>query len=204
MYTVLKAAPRRRWVLASLLLAGSAAVQPAFAACQANSIKVSPNNQNNVAEYGAAPGFPRTTVNLGLSKNLATEGATATWAQTGGPAVVNFNASNPQNPTFQTPDVPNAGATLTFQATITCIGGGTATDTGTVSIVNVNRPPVAIGTASPAIVYAGDTVSLVGTGSSDPDSDSLTYAWTRTSGPAVTLTGELDRCRWAMYVTQCP
>ena len=35
----------------------------------------------------------------------------------------------------------------------------------------------------------GDTVTLDGTGSSDPDSDPFTYSWAQTAGPGVTLTG---------------
>ena len=51
-----------------------------------------------------------------------------------------------------------------------------------------NVAPVA--DAGPAqTVNPADTVTLDGTGSSDPDTDPLTYSWTQTSGPAVTLTG---------------
>lgn len=49
-----------------------------------------------------------------------------------------------------------------------------------------NRVPVADAGADRS-VSAGATVTLSGSGSSDPDGDSLTYAWTQTSGPAVTL-----------------
>ncbi|MDB4989790.1 MAG: sugar dehydrogenase, partial [Myxococcaceae bacterium] len=51
-----------------------------------------------------------------------------------------------------------------------------------------NAAPVA--NAGPdATVTTGATVALTGTGSSDPDGNSLTYSWTQTGGPAVTLTG---------------
>jgi K319L-like, PKD domain len=38
-------------------------------------------------------------------------------------------------------------------------------------------------------VASSATVNLDGTGSSDPDADTLTYAWSQTSGPSVTLSG---------------
>lgn len=69
--------------------------------------------------------------------------------------------------------------------------GGTASETVRVTVIDVNRPPVA--NAGPDQVIeatspAGASVTLNGTGSSDPDGDTLTFAWTNPSFVGV-LTG---------------
>jgi hypothetical protein len=52
-----------------------------------------------------------------------------------------------------------------------------------------NQPPVANAGANQTVDYSVP-VTLSGTGSTDPDGDTLTYAWTQTGGtPNVTLTG---------------
>ena len=113
-------------------------------------------------------------------------------AQVSGPAVT-LDTSNPLSPSFLTPNVPAAGATLTFRLTVTCPDGSNGSNDGTVSVIDVNRPPVAYASAAPPIVYAGDAVTLHSYApagspvSNDPDGDSLTYLWTRTAGPVVTL-----------------
>ena len=59
-----------------------------------------------------------------------------------------------------------------------CGGGGGST----------NSPPTANAGAEQT-VYKNTSVTLDGSISTDPDGDSLTFAWTQTSGPAVTLNG---------------
>ncbi len=52
----------------------------------------------------------------------------------------------------------------------------------------VNTPPVASAGANQT-VEIGDTVNLSGEGSNDADGDTLSFAWTQSSGTAVTLSG---------------
>ena len=67
------------------------------------------------------------------------------------------------------------GTSYTITLTVEDTWGHTATDTCVRSIVE-NIPPVA-DAGSDRWVYAGDSVSFSGSGSSDPEGDALTYEW---------------------------
>jgi alpha-tubulin suppressor-like RCC1 family protein len=112
--------------------------------------------------------------------------ASYAWIQTGGPAVT-LSDPTAVKPTFTAPDVNIGGAVLTFQVTVTDVGGLQSSDTVTINITWVNAPPVA--NAGPdQNVARYTTVYLNGTASYDPDSDGIaSYLWTQTGGTTVTL-----------------
>ncbi len=63
---------------------------------------------------------------------------------------------------------------------------GTSCDVQTPGGEQANHPPVANAGADQS-VSAGTAATLDGTGSSDPDGNPLTFRWTQTAGPAITL-----------------
>ena len=88
-------------------------------------------------------------------------------------------------PTFDQAGVYN----VTFIAT-----DGAAADSELVAITvnNVNRVPVADAGPDQSSIPANATVTLDGTGSADPDPQSLNYSWTQVGGPAVVLSSDID------------
>lgn len=106
------------------------------------------------------------------------------WLQTAGPTVVLSDATAAQ-PTFTAPFVYSGGAVLSFSVTVDD-GESSASDAVDVVVENVNHAPVASAGADQT-VNEGSTVVLDGTGSSDPDADGITHAWTQVAGPAVLL-----------------
>jgi hypothetical protein len=106
------------------------------------------------------------------------------WEQLDGPAVVLSDPTSAK-PSFMAPLVDPTGALLTFEL-IVDDGVVSQVDTVTVTVQNVNTPPVA--DAGPdQLVDEGAAVSLDGSGSVDADGDALFYRWRQLSGPAVSL-----------------
>lgn len=136
-------------------------------------------------------------VNEGTAVNLNGTGSrdpdmdtlSFSWAQIGGPTVT-LTGGTTATPSFTAPQV-TVNTALTFRLTVDDGNGGTDTDDVVVTVLNVvapNTPP----NANAGTDYSLDEDTqgtLNGSGSSDPDLDVLTYAWTQISGPAVTLTG---------------
>ncbi|WP_243058324.1 PKD domain-containing protein [Nocardioides sp. SR21] len=122
------------------------------------------------------------TVGLDGSESTDDDSDTLTysWDQLSGPAVV-VSGAGTAAPSFTAPTGP---ATLTFRLVT---NDGVQTDLDVVSIRVNGRPTADAG--GDLVVNAGDEVHLDGTGSSDPDGDTLTYAWVETTGVGVTVTG---------------
>jgi chitinase len=111
---------------------------------------------------------------------------TFAWVQISGPNVP-LAGANTSQPAFTAPTVAVGGETLTFQLTVTA-NSKSDTDVVSVTVVNVNHPPVA-DAGDPQSVVEGAPVSLNGAESYDDDHDALTYAWVQVSGPGVDITG---------------
>lgn len=129
-------------------------------------------------------------VNLDPSGSLNPDGNYTTliyqWVQISGPDVLSFANANTFYPTIQVPYIGGAGAVMTFQVTAYNDCGDSSTDTVNVTINAVNLPPVA-NVIAPTTVAEGASVTLDGSGSYDPNGDTLTYTWSKTIGPDVTL-----------------
>ena len=107
------------------------------------------------------------------------------WEQIGGPAV-SLTGANTDHATFTAPLVP-AQTELRFRLTVLDNCGGSASDSVSVRVKNINALPTA--DAGPnQTVQEGDWVTLAGSGS-DPDGTITSYAWEQIGGPAVALTG---------------
>jgi hypothetical protein len=126
---------------------------------------------------GGSPGtidFREDTVPIGAGAGVLHTGGLKITATIGGFLVVRFGCSP------GTVTGPDPGVVVLDDPAVSFAS--------TAIVVPVNQAPTA--DAGPdQTVASGASVSLTGSGSSDPDGDALDYSWTQTSGPAVTLTG---------------
>lgn len=118
----------------------------------------------------------------------ASYGASYEWAQIAGPPVSMNDPSNPM-PSFYAPSLEGGFGSQVVTFRLTVSGGGlSVSDTLNVTVINVNNSPVAEAGLGQT-VNENAPVTLSGNNSYDPDSDPVTYLWTQTGGPEVSLDG---------------
>lgn len=100
------------------------------------------------------------------------------WRQTAGPAV-QLSSSTGAKPTFTAPAEP---AVLRFEL---AVADADSTSVDTVTVTVADRAPQA-DAGSDQSVSSRAGVQLAGSGT-DPDDDAVTFAWTQTAGPSVSL-----------------
>ena len=108
------------------------------------------------------------------------------WSQTDGPGVTLSNPTSDKT-TFTAPNFVSGNDTLTFRLTVTDHGSQSTGDTVTITVSDVNQPPIANAGSDQTILAVGVTVTLNGSNSSDADDGIVSYFWQQTAGPAITL-----------------
>jgi hypothetical protein len=151
-----------------------------------------PPNQLPTAEAGSDFSVDEGTAGVQLQGSGSDPDGTISsykWEQvvSGSEPTVTLTDENTATAKFDAPSV-SANTELTFKLTVTDNDGATAIDSVKVTVNNANQPPTA-NAGSDQTVNERDSVSLDGSGSTDPDGDTLTYAWTQTAGASVTLSG---------------
>ncbi len=109
------------------------------------------------------------------------------WTQASGPSVPLAGADT-ANPSFTAPAIPagQPAGVLVFALVVTDANLSSAPSTVTITVNPLKLPPIANAGPDQA-VDSGALVTLDGSASSDPAGLPLTFAWTQTAGPIVTL-----------------
>src|SRR3989338_3512013 len=115
---------------------------------------------------------------------------TYAWTQTSGPEVT-LSSATAASPGFTAPEIGanDPAAELVFSLVVTdAKGNASDADTVTITVDPVANTGPTADAGADQTVDSGAAVTLDGSASADPDAgDTLTYAWTQTSGPEVTL-----------------
>ncbi|MGY4829032.1 PKD domain-containing protein [Sphaerotilaceae bacterium SBD11-9] len=158
-----------------------------------DTIIVSTQNSRPVADAGTPQAVETgSTVQLNGSGSRDADGnaLTYSWSLTtrpAGSAAVLANATS-INPSF----VADLAGSYVAQLIVSDGSLASAPVTVLITVTTTNRAPTAAASATPSTVNVGSSVSLSGVGSSDPDGNPITYAWSvalRPSGSAAAISG---------------
>ena len=167
----------------------SAANRPTFLSSDVvfTSGAAAPVNATPVANAGPDQSVKLNTATVTLDGSASNDSdgtiASYAWQQISGTPTVTLTGASTATPTFH---APNAAATLTFRLTVTDNSGASAQDTVVVNVV-ANQAPIANAGPDKVVPSATVGVTLVGTGSSDPDGTIASYQWSETSGVPVSI-----------------
>lgn len=127
-------------------------------------------------------------VTLDASGTIDPEGNSVTfmWEQISGPAVTLQGSG--VSVSFFAPEIfTNTPLPLTFQVTATDSEGASATGNITVTVTNINEPPVV--NAGMDVTIPDSGIHFLAGAAIDPEGDTPTLLWAQLSGPAVSLSG---------------
>jgi PKD repeat protein len=166
---------KKKTLLLVILLA-SAVLLPLFAIRAQGDVDAGPDQQVYTGE---------TTMFNGTTTENATSIIQVTWDFGDNSTVVNGTSPELLNAThtYTTAGVYNATLTVKFNSTL----NKTETDIAVIT-VNENQPPIADAGPDQTVEQTspqGAMATLNGTGSNDPDNDTLTYSWNWTGGSAM-------------------
>ena len=113
--------------------------------------------------------------------------ASYSWKQVSGTPIVTLTGANTATPSFTAPSV-TADTTLKFNLTVTDNHGATSKpDSVSITIKNINIPPVANAGTNQTVNENTTGITLDGSKSFDKDGNITSYDWQQTAGPLVNL-----------------
>ena len=134
------------------------------------------------------PGRPRTPPGRTSSTVTGTVGdVTYAWTSSGGGTFTNASAANTR---WTAPAAATADQTVTLTLTVTDTVGETAFSTDVT--VRENQPPTVVLGGIATEIGGGVTLSLFVSTATDPEGDTLTYAWTSDGGGSFDDAGALE------------